>query len=410
MHLRTSVALVGTVLVATLVLDCGSGNGSNGSGGSDAAVVPPEDAAKPVVAACDKLAAVGTFEEITPPVGPSSFDPDGSTSGAAETGTFAIAADPVNQGTVYAGTFAQGVWKSTDCGATWANVATGRNADVVTTGMNWTFGIDPINPATIYTNAGYGGKGSGLLKSTNGGVDWDIVWPPAGQPDLAKAFQYNFANVIAIDPSNHLHVLLTFHEACLAPHNATCIAESLDGGGSWKLIDGNASWTGNEGQVIFFLDDSKTWLWGSQTNGFWRSPDSGTSWEAITGMTTSHLQSSQLVRASTGAYFVAGSDLIWSSPDGKAATWKSIDGTGPILGGMVVDGHSLYASTCYFPGFCTDPKNPPRYLKSTDDGQTWNAMPNSPNVDMGGNFAFDPGHGVLYSSNGHAGMWRVRVR
>jgi len=204
--------------------------------------------------------------------------------------------------------------------------------------------------------------------------------------------------------------LLTFHEACLAPHNATCIAESQDGGGSWKLIDGNSTWAGNEGQVIFFLDDSKTWLWGSQTNGFWRSPDSGGSWEAIAGMTTSHLQSSQLVRSSTGAYLVAGSDLIWRSPDGKATTWTSIAGTGPILGGMVVDGTSMYASTCYFPGFCLDSKNPPRYLKSTDDGQTWNAMPNSPNVDMGGNFAFDPGHGVLYSSNGHAGMWRVRVR
>ena len=26
---------------------------------------------------------------------------------------------------------------------------------------------------------------------------------------------------------------------------------------------------------------------------------------------------------------------------------------------------------------------------------------------MGGTFGFDPGHGILYSSNLYAGMWRV---
>jgi hypothetical protein len=69
----------------------------------------------------------------------------------------------------------------------------------------------------------------------------------------------------------------------------------------------------------------------------------------------------------------------------------------------------MYASTCYFPGFCAAP-NGPRYLKSLDEGKTWAPMPSSPDLDMGGTFAFDPGHGVLYSSNGHAGLWRVRVR
>jgi hypothetical protein len=67
-------------------------------------------------------------------------------------------------------------------------------------------------------------------------------------------------------------------------------------------------------------------------------------------MTTSHLQSSQLVRTSSGAYVVAGADTIWRSADGTAS------------------------------------------------------------VSMGGNFAFDPGHGLLYASNLNAGMWRVRVR
>lgn len=390
------------------------GNSVDASGGGDAAapfsdggmtttdggkIDPPPPT--PIVGACSSLAAIGTFEEITPPVVAAEIAAD-----AGAGGTFAIAADPVNQGTLYAGTVYEKVWKSTDCGATWTNISTGRNAALVNSGMNWTFAVDPQDPQTVYTNSGYGSGTNGLFKSTNGGVDWDVIWPPAAQPDLSAAFTYNFANVIAIDPSNHQHVLLTFHEQCLAPHPSTCIAESMDGGGSWRLIDGQPGWDGNEGQVIFFLGNSTTWLWGSQDSGFWRGTGSGTSWAAIPSMTTSHLQGSQLVQTTSGAFVMAAADGIWRSADGTAASWSIQPNTGPIMGGVVDDGTALFAANCYYPGFCAKAA----YSTSSDDGKTWTAMTSSPDISMGGTFAYDPGHGVLYSSNGHSGMWRVRVR
>ncbi|MFO0615685.1 MAG: hypothetical protein U0414_24030 [Polyangiaceae bacterium] len=353
---------------------------SAGTGGGPPVVVNP----------CDGLPAVGTFEDITPPVVKANGDR-----------TFAIAADPVNQGVLYVGTVQAGVWKTVDCGANWAHITTGANGALVDSGMNWTMAVDPVEPNTVYTNSGYGSNG--LFKSTNGGVDWAPIWPPAGQPELAAAFTYNFANVVAIDPSDHEHILLTFHEECLPPHPKTCIAETKDAGATWKLIDGNPVWNGNEGQVIFFLDDSTTWLWGSQTNGFWRMTGSGATSEAIPGMTTSHLQGSQLVRTKTGGYFVAGADGVWKSPNGTASSWSLIPDTGPIVGGLVLDDTTLYTSTCYFGNFCMDP----RFLKSTDDGQTWTDL-GGPAVDMGGTFAFDPGHGVLYSSGDV--LLRIRVK
>jgi hypothetical protein len=235
------------------------------------------------------------------------------------------------------------------------------------------------------------------------------VWSLKSQPELGKAFTYNFANVIAIDPGDHLHILLTFHEECLAPHPKTCIAESHDGGAKWQLHDGKPEWSGNEGQVIFFLDDSKTWLWGSQTNGFWRSGDSGASWEKIPNMTTSHLQGSQIVRLHSGEYLAAGADGVWRSPDGKAGTWALLPDTGPIVGGLVSDGNSLFASTCYFGDFCKPP-NTARYLRaSVNAPQTWTAMPNAPVLSQGGNLGLDQPHKLLYSSNLDAGLWRVVV-
>jgi hypothetical protein len=370
----------------------GNGGTAGGSGGSGGMQQPPP----PKVNACDGLAADGKFEEITPP------EVKAAIGTGAEAGTFAIAVDPVNQGTVYAGTLYHKLWKSTDCGATWKAIATGTNGMDVNRGMNWTLFLDPIDPEVVYTNSGYGSNG--LFKSTDGGVNWTDIWSLASQPELGKSFQYNFANVIAIDPADHFHILLTFHEPCLAPHPATCIVESKNGGTSWRIIDGEPSWNGNEGQVIFFLNDSKTWLWGSQSSGFWRSGDGGESWEAISGMTTSHLQSSQLVRTKNGTFFVAGADGIWRSPDGATSTWKLVPDTGPIAGGLVTDGTNMYMSTCYFGNFCN-----PRYLKSPEsDGQKWTQIP-SPTMTQGGTMGYDAGHHLLYSSNLAAGMWRVVV-
>lgn len=356
----------------------------------------PTDGPMPILGDCDGLGGLGEFQNITPPelLELESFH------------VFAIATDPVHQGTLYVGTLEdQKLWKSTDCGANWVHISTGDNGDVIDAGMNWTLVVDAEQPEIVYTNSGYGAGGSGLHKSLNGGVDWETIWPPPNQPELAEAFTYNFANVLTQDPQDSKHLVLTFHELCLAPHPDVCIAETLDGGQTWTLFDGHPSWEGWESQVIYFLDDDQTWLWGSQLNGFWRTEDGGGSWTEIPGMRTSHLQGSQSVATPSGAYLVATIDGIWRSADGQADSWTNIPDTGPIVGGLVRNGDALFASTCYFGNFC----DRARFLTSTDDGVTWSEMEGGPDIPMGGTMAIDLGHQVLYSSNGASGVWRVVV-
>ena len=368
------------------------------AGQSDTATV---SVAQSVVANCDKLPAAGTWENITPPEVLAGIGRPG------DSGTFAFAVDPMNSGTVYLGTLRQKVWKTTDCGSTWTHVNTGRNGALLDPGMNWTFLLDPTDTKIVYTNSGYGEGTNGAFKSLNGGVDWDAIWPPQdpAQADLGKVVQYNFANVFAMDPSDHLHLLLTFHAECSAPYNQTCIGETTDGGATWRLINGEKSWVGTEGQVVYFLDNAKTWLWASSSNGFWRTEDAGATWKHITPeIKEAHPQGSQIYRAKNGTFYLAASDGVFRSADGK--DWTMIDGTGPLAGGLVSDGKTMYMSNNYYFDYGKDLQT--YFTAPEDTGAPWTKLP-SPGLVNGGSLGFDAGHHLLFSSNFKAGFFRVVV-
>jgi hypothetical protein len=100
---------------------------------------------------------------------------------------------------------------------------------------------------------------------------------------------------------------------------------------------------------------------------------------------------------------MATADGVARSPDGTAASWLAIPNTGPIGGGVINVGGTIYINNCYFPMFCMNAT----YATSTDDGMTFSPIAGPP-VSMGGPFAYDSAHAVLLSSSG-AGVWRTRV-
>jgi len=94
-----------------------------------------------------------------------------------------LAIDPSNPSTAYAATYAAGVFKTTDSGATWSQLDIRYdNGDHL-----WNvygFAVDPTNPQTLYAGSGY------LFKSTDGGATWTQKnGPPSGS-----------TNVLLVDP------------------------------------------------------------------------------------------------------------------------------------------------------------------------------------------------------------------
>ena len=76
----------------------------------------------------------------------------------------AIAVDPSNPSTIYAGTSLSGLWKSVDGGATWTASGAGYTGDIATAIV-----IDNARPHMIYV-----GSNVGVFKSINAGASWNV--------------------------------------------------------------------------------------------------------------------------------------------------------------------------------------------------------------------------------------------
>jgi len=78
----------------------------------------------------------------------------------------------------------------------------------------------------------------------------------------------------------------------------------------------------------------------------------------------------------------------------------------PIAGGLTGDGTTMFASRCFFEGFC-DATAQVFMTAPEADGQSWTFMPGSPAIGMGGEMHYDGGHNLLYASTFKQGFWRV---
>jgi hypothetical protein len=91
--------------------------------------------------------------------------------------------DPANSGTVYAGTYSDGVFKSTDGGSTWT--ATGTD-----------FPPYPVNGMAVDSRgAVFGATDAGLFRSLDGGASWALLplWMPVSALAIDSASQTLYA-------------------------------------------------------------------------------------------------------------------------------------------------------------------------------------------------------------------------
>ncbi len=180
----------------------------------------------------------------------------------------ALVVDPRSATTVYAGTAEGGVWKTLDGGANWLPLTDAQQSLAI-----GSLTLDPSNPDTIYAGTGEANFtndayfGSGIMKSTDGGLTWTIL----GQ----DVFTGLSIGAVAVSPSNSL---------VLVAGADSGIYTSLDGGITWSnSVAGVVA-----GTAVAFnpADGNQVWAGvypASGSNAIYRSTDGGVTWTAVGG-------------------------------------------------------------------------------------------------------------------------------
>jgi fibronectin type 3 domain-containing protein len=249
----------------------------------------------------------GTWINVTP------ADVDLTNNLCGNGGTQSVEADPSNPSNLYAEFNCQGIWKSTDYGATWTGpINTGRNAATVSDcvgGITVSPSGGPGPPArgpTIY-QACIAGSGEGFWTSVDGGVNWTkrLVAPGLLRQDYYAPL---------VDPYDENHLIMAGHE-----HDS--IVESVNGGKNWTAVPlDNGMLTNGRTGFVFFINTGDaattrgTWLWiGEQSgglNGTWRTSDGGTTWVQVDKNEHPPGAAQIYQPDSNGVVFMAGSNSI----------------------------------------------------------------------------------------------------
>ena len=231
----------------------------------------------------------------------------------------ALAFHPTDRFTLYVGTSAGGVWKSTNEGVSWIPL-TDTECSLVTGSI----AIDPVNPEIVYVGTGEpseGTAGCGVLRSTNGGASWTTYG--------TEVFTASTAQSWAIYG-------LVIDRASAGTTNATTvlaatlrgIMRSTNSGQSWTVVTPALTFSDIKQHPtdpnVFYA--ARVGVAGSAfPPGLWRSNDRGATWVAVTTFPTDSVQRMEIAvsRARPGSVW-----MIAGRPDRQlGGLWRWDDAT-----------------------------------------------------------------------------------
>ena len=271
----------------------------------------------------------------------------------------------MNQQRLFVGTVGEGVWRSTDGGASFERASHGMFVECDVRAL----AVDPRNSSVLYA-----GTNEGVYRTENGGDDWHRLAGPLDQ-------LVTWALLVAPHQPDTL----------LAGTRPPLIYRSTDGGAHWSASDARPA---QECAGIRFnrvttlradpLKRDRLWA-GVEIDGVWLSDDAGASWRRVgQGLSSADIHGLAIVpNAQGGRTMLAttNNDLNISHDDGQ--TWQ------PQNVGRQF-GHGYCRGLQQQPNrpevlFLGNGDGPPGTVgaawRSTDAGETWQRMnlPGTPN-------------------------------
>ncbi len=258
---------------------------------------------------------------------------------------YALAIDPMNPSTIYAGSYGGGVFKSVDGGDSWNAVNNGLTSTSI-----WSLAINPQNPSIVYAGSSQF-SGGGVFRSVNGGASWNLT-----SSGLTSTNIY----AIAINPQDPNII----YAGTSAGTSGGGVFKSVDGGGSWSNANNGLP---NFGIKVLVIDPQTpgTLYAGTSGGGAFKSIDGGASWSAINNGLTNTTVSSLAFDPKTPSTVYAGTNYkIFKSVNG-GANWSAIDNLQNQIQVVAIDPQD---SATIYAGIFTS------FAKSVNGGIGWYAV------------------------------------
>jgi Uncharacterized protein related to plant photosystem II stability/assembly factor len=342
---------------------------------------------------------------------------------------FTLVTDPTSSTTLYAGNIAgTGVFKSTDSGAHWTTINNGLPTNQGATGalpLVLGFAVDPSRPTNLYA----GTYGNGLYRSTDGGLSWSpangamrtsyVAAIAVGQSStllagtLGGGVYRSADNAGTWTPSDAgLDIALVTSLLADPAAPGTVYASAFDG--VYKSVDGGGTWQAvNNGLPIAPVSalssrsgNPRTLLAATLGSGVWKSTDGGATWTSSAQGLTDSFISSLVVDPSNSLTLYAGTN---HSSTNSQRVFKSTDG------GATWSQTSLDAGQLPITFLAVNPANASQviavsesalgYFQSLDAGKTWSAVTTDSRCG-GVNTIFFDSAGSILSVGGTTGLCR----
>ncbi|MFG2821729.1 RICIN domain-containing protein [Kitasatospora sp. NPDC048365] len=241
-----------------------------------------------------------------------------------------LVVDPGNHDTLLLGTRKNGLWRSTDRGATWSQVASFPVKDGASSGGGIAFvTYGPADSRTVYV--GVGDRSTSLYRSTDGGSTWQAV---PGQP----TGQLPQHGVVSGDGS----LYLTYTNA-LGPNGVTAgsVWKYSPAGGAWKDVSPSKGGYGFSGLAVDPQKPSTVMVttldrWWPQDEVY-RTTDGGTTWKALADKSVRDASAAPYIGTGIGHWMTAlaidpfdSGHVLYGTGNG---IWRSKDVTAHDSGG-----------------------------------------------------------------------------
>ncbi|HYR45470.1 MAG TPA: hypothetical protein VER78_00600, partial [Thermoanaerobaculia bacterium] len=285
--------------------------------------------------------------------------------------TLTLIVDPSRPSTVYAGTYGNGIFVSTDGAATWAPASSGMRDSYVSA-----LAFAPGQSSTIYA-ATYGG---GVYQS----LDAARTWVLAG-----AGLDLSLIRALAADPAAANTVYAAMFDG---------VQKTIDGGGNWRSASGGLPVFPVYG-LAFQRGSPTALLAATSGGGLLRSTDGAATWSAsgqglndlfISSIAVDPSNASILYAGTNHPYDGSNSQRVYKSSNG-GGTWTqtTLDARGFSVSFLAVNpGKSAQVVAVS--------RGATGYFQSLDGGNTWTVVTTDPVCGGVNTILFDPAGSTTY--------------